>query len=72
MKYCKIRCFTCKGIGLVIKSEETVCKHCKNNTVKICCYCESKKKLGLYQECLNCFGNGEYWIDTDTNKKKLF
>jgi hypothetical protein len=70
-KYRTITCSQCKGIGLIKKTEKYICSHCKETTVKTCCYCELKLFRGLYEECGECLGVGEHWIDNNTNQKVL-
>ena len=69
-KYRKIVCSSCKGVGIIKKEEFDVCQHCKETTIKTCCYCELKLFRGLYEECSECLGVGEHWID-NTNQKVL-
>jgi len=70
-KYRTITCSQCKGIGLIKKTEKYICSHCKETTIKTCCYCELKLFGGLYEVCGECLGVGEHWIDNNTNQKVL-
>jgi len=38
------------------KNEFDLCQHCKETTIKTCCYCELKLFRGLYEECNECLG----------------
>ena len=49
-KYRTIVCSSCKGVGIIKKEEIDVCQHCKETTIKTCCYCELKLFRGLYEE----------------------
>jgi hypothetical protein len=69
-KYRKIVCSLCKGVGIIKKEEIDLCQHCKETTIKTCCYCELKLYGGRYEECIGCLGIGEHWIDK-TNKNVL-
>ena len=69
-KYRQIVCSLCKGAGIIKKEKIDVCQHCKETTIKTCCYCELKLLGGLYEECSECLGIGEHWIN-NTNKKVL-
>ena len=69
-KYSRITCSLCEGVGIIKKDTIDLCKHCKETTVKTCCYCEIKLYGGLYEECQECLGIGEHWID-NTNQKVL-
>ena len=55
-KYRKIVCSLCKGVGIIKKEEIDLCQHCKETTIKTCCYCELKLFRGLYEECSECLG----------------
>ena len=59
-KYRKIRCYLCKGIGIIKKVEVDSCSHC-----------EFKLFRGPYEECGECLGVGEHLIDNNTNQKVL-
>ena len=39
-KYRMLKCSICDGFGLVKKTEKDICNHCKDSTIKGCCYCE--------------------------------
>jgi hypothetical protein len=69
-KYRKNVCSSCKGVGIIKKNGIDLCQHCKETTIKTCCYCELKLFRGLYEECSECLGVGEHWID-NTNQKVL-
>ena len=70
-KYRKNVCSSCKGVGIIKKNGIDLCQHCKETTIKTCCYCELKLFRGLYEECSECLGVGEHWIDNNTNQKVL-
>ena len=70
-KYKMIKCSTCNGLGMIEQTSNDICSHCKDATLKTCCYCEFKRFRGKYIECTDCIGVGEHWIDRKTNEKVL-
>ena len=48
-KYRMLKCSICDGFGLVKRTEKDVCGHCKDNTIKGCCFCEFKLFRGNYR-----------------------
>jgi len=67
-KYKQLVCSLCKGVGIIKKEEIDVCQHCKETTIKTCCYCENRLFGGLYEECNECLGIGEHWINNANEK----
>ena len=57
----KIRCETCKGVGLVRKVlDDELQASCGCKTDHQCCYlCQNTRKWGSYTECSICWGAGE-------------
>ena len=69
-KYKTIPCLECKGVGLIIKSQDNPCTHCSNKP-PFCCHCESNIFRGVYTECTECLGVGKHWIEKITNKRVM-
>ena len=59
----KVVCSTCKGIGLTIRNEQFICKHCVTNEKVLRCYLCENVRTGKYIECNECYGEGYILIN---------
>ena len=68
-KYIIIQCKNCKGAGFQKKKIVFSCSFC--GTKSNCMHCENIKYKGAYEECDNCCGCGEIYLDNKTKQPTL-